>query len=334
MRNKFIKFLLISSVFLTVSAGQVAMASPQDTINELNSKIDTLKTELEEVNKKISTSEQELNTTIEEIDKRTKVVENVDSIIEKTQERAIKDITSLANELSTKIIESQTKSLLTGNKDLAKIDIHPLSYSILSSKETTRTEVNYENSILEETKNELNTENEALNSEKDAKTSENSAYIEQKRVLEENISNLEKEVDELNRQIEEEKILAERSARIKAQYGLDINGKNSDIVETALKYLGIPYVWGGTTPSGFDCSGLMQYVYRQHGISISRTTYTQIYDGTPVSRNELQPGDLVFPNPDHVVMYIGNGKILHAPQTGDVVKIASLGNVWKAVRIK
>lgn len=100
------------------------------------------------------------------------------------------------------------------------------------------------------------------------------------------------------------------------------------LVETAKRYLGVPYVWGGTTPSGFDCSGLMQYVYRENGIDISRTTFTQIKEGTAVNKENLQPGDLVFfgswEDPHHVGMYIGNGQYLHAPQTGDVVKISAL----------
>ena len=103
---------------------------------------------------------------------------------------------------------------------------------------------------------------------------------------------------------------------------------NQKAVETAKQYLGVPYVWGGTTPSGFDCSGLVQYVYGQIGVNISRTTYTQVNEGRYVSRDELLAGDLVFfgdsSSPHHVGMYIGDGLMIHAPQTGDVVKIADL----------
>lgn len=100
----------------------------------------------------------------------------------------------------------------------------------------------------------------------------------------------------------------------------------ANIVSIAYKYLGVPYVWGGTTPSGFDCSGFVQYVYREAGISLSRTTYTQIAEGYAVS--SLEPGDLVFfgsySDPYHVGIYVGNGQYVHAPTTGDVVKVASL----------
>lgn len=100
------------------------------------------------------------------------------------------------------------------------------------------------------------------------------------------------------------------------------------VVLEAYKYLNVPYVWGGTSPSGFDCSGLVQYVYAKYNVGLSRTTYTQVREGVAVSRDNLQPGDLVFfgsaSSPHHVGIYVGNGSYIHAPRTGDVVKISSL----------
>ena len=96
----------------------------------------------------------------------------------------------------------------------------------------------------------------------------------------------------------------------------------------ALRYLGIPYLWGGSSPaSGFDCSGLVMYVYAQLGISLPHYAAAQYQLGTPVDRSQLQPGDLVFFDAlDHVGIYIGNGQFVHAPQTGDVVKITALAD--------
>ncbi|AZV55231.1 C40 family peptidase [Clostridium sp. AWRP] len=100
------------------------------------------------------------------------------------------------------------------------------------------------------------------------------------------------------------------------------------VVAYASNFLGVPYVWGGTSPSGFDCSGLVQYVYAHFGINLPRTSQEQQRVGTSVSRDELQPGDLVFFGSPayHVGIYVGGGQFINAPKTGDVVKIASLDN--------
>ena len=97
-------------------------------------------------------------------------------------------------------------------------------------------------------------------------------------------------------------------------------------VSIAMQYLGVPYVWGGSSPGGFDCSGLTSYVYAQLGIGLSHFTGSQWNEGTRVPADQLLPGDLVFFHSDlhHMGMYVGNGQMIHAPQTGDVVKISPL----------
>jgi cell wall-associated NlpC family hydrolase len=103
------------------------------------------------------------------------------------------------------------------------------------------------------------------------------------------------------------------------------------VVGIAMQYLGVPYVWGGASPSGFDCSGFIMYVYAQVGVSLPHHAASQYSHGTPVSRDQLQPGDLVFFNGlGHAGIYIGGGQFIHAPHTGDVVKISSLSDSWYA----
>jgi cell wall-associated NlpC family hydrolase len=96
-------------------------------------------------------------------------------------------------------------------------------------------------------------------------------------------------------------------------------------VRAALSRLGMPYVWGATGPDRFDCSGLVQWAYRQAGISLDRTTYDQIHDGFAVPRTHVQPGDLVFPHAGHVQMAIGNGLVVEAPHAGANVRISRMG---------
>ena len=97
--------------------------------------------------------------------------------------------------------------------------------------------------------------------------------------------------------------------------------------QIALQYLGVPYVWGGASPSGFDCSGLVMYVYAQLGISLPHYTVAQWNSTIPISQSQMQPGDLVFFNGlGHVGIYIGGGQFVDAPHTGSVVRIDSLSN--------
>jgi cell wall-associated NlpC family hydrolase len=102
-------------------------------------------------------------------------------------------------------------------------------------------------------------------------------------------------------------------------------------VAIAEQYLGVPYVWGGASPlTGFDCSGLAMYVYAQLGIKLTHYTGAQYFEGTPIPLEQLAPGDLLFFDqtatlgPQHEGIYIGNGRFIQAPHTGDVVKISSL----------
>jgi cell wall-associated NlpC family hydrolase len=107
--------------------------------------------------------------------------------------------------------------------------------------------------------------------------------------------------------------------------------RGAQVVAIAMRYLGVPYRWGGASPStGFDCSGLTMYVYAQVGISLPHYAAAQYGMGVPVSRSQLELGDLVFfRGLGHMGMYVGGGNFIHAPQTGDVVKISSLNEPYR-----
>ena len=106
------------------------------------------------------------------------------------------------------------------------------------------------------------------------------------------------------------------------------------IVETAKKYLGVPYVYGGTSPSGFDCSGLVYYVLKSHGITVSRSSAAMYKCGTPISKSQLQAGDLVFfqntyaAGISHVGIYVGNGQFIHSPNRGKSVCFGDLNSAY------
>jgi cell wall-associated NlpC family hydrolase len=127
----------------------------------------------------------------------------------------------------------------------------------------------------------------------------------------------------------------ERAARLGLTFDASkLKGPHAEVVRVAARYLGVPYIWGGTTPTGFDCSGLAQYCYAQIGLALPRTSREQFRAGAyipPDRKDLLEPGDLVFFGYEgdanrihHVGIYAGGGSFIHAPQSGDVVRVTSL----------
>ena len=147
-------------------------------------------------------------------------------------------------------------------------------------------------------------------------------------------------IEEVNNAIEDAKVkIEDLQAQQAAATVMPNRGQSSStgnaIVDYADGFIGTPYVYGATGPNAFDCSGFTSYVYRNAaGIEISRTTYSQINVGSPVSYGELQPGDLVFTyGLDHVGIYVGNGQYIHAPQPGQSVKVSPVTSFYAARRV-
>ncbi|MDR7384827.1 C40 family peptidase [Promicromonospora iranensis] len=114
-----------------------------------------------------------------------------------------------------------------------------------------------------------------------------------------------------------------RAAEIAAEEAAQ---RRASVVSVAMRYIGVPYVWGGTTPAGFDCSGFTSYVFAQVGIDLPRTSSAQRYAGTAVSWAEAQPGDLIW-TPGHIAIYAGGGMQIEAPVPGKSVRYTS---IWQS----
>jgi cell wall-associated NlpC family hydrolase len=186
------------------------------------------------------------------------------------------------------------------------------------------------------------TEQVALRQQAESKKAEVQAAVAQQSAF---LASLNAEVQQLIKEEEARQaaiaaaLAAKAKAAVKSSAGRTPGAPGAThggVVGIALQYLGVPYLWGGTTPSGFDCSGFVQYCYRQVGVNLPRTSREQFKIGTFIAASDLsalKPGDLLFfgYNADpsrihHVAMYVGDGNFIHAPGTGDHVKISSLAD--------
>lgn len=120
------------------------------------------------------------------------------------------------------------------------------------------------------------------------------------------------------------------AVRLGSRSGKRPTSQGQSVVEYAKQFIGTPYVYGGSSPSGFDCSGFVKYVYNHFGVTLTRTSYSQANEGTYVARADLQPGDLVFfgsaGNVHHVGIYVSDGNFIHAPKPGKTVRIETLNS--------
>jgi cell wall-associated NlpC family hydrolase len=132
-------------------------------------------------------------------------------------------------------------------------------------------------------------------------------------------------------------LLASRSIQMLRQAQAEHQKIGKRVADSAARYVGTPYVWGGTNPAGFDCSGFTQYILKQYGISVPRNSYDQFNVGRTVTLQDLQPGDLVFfstyaPGPSHLGIYVGGGKFVHALNHEKGVTTSTLDTDYYKIR--
>lgn len=313
---------------------QKALKDAQSQAEDLEIKLENLDNQIEDVMTQISDNKKQIDTTKQSIIKS-------ENDLKKAQDdlKAEKDL-----------FGERIKALyLSGYKGYLDIILSSKGFSdFLSNIEAVKKIIEYDKKIVAN----LNIKKEEINRKKDALNAENTKLLALKEANENKLGQLNSSKDEQNKivvqakaqeKLYSSKVYASQQAVNETMEQINAIRKSvpkyipsrgavavssNSVVAYATNFLGTPYLWGGTTPSGFDCSGFTQYVYRHFGIYLGRTTYDQINNGYEVSEDQLQPGDLVLfgsgGSPSHVGIYVGNGMYIHAPHTGDVIKISSL----------
>jgi peptidoglycan hydrolase CwlO-like protein len=325
-------------------------------IQALDTKVDGLNNTISETEKKISAKEAEIKVFQQNIDKAEVEIKNEQELFDKRM-RAMYKAGNVHGYLNLLISSKNLSDFF--NRAQAVVSIANYDNKILKQLNAAKEKLKEDKVALERNKAELlaykqDNENKLAEVQKSRKQQQQLMTQAKNRQADyiSKASESQKAIDNANTQlalIQDQKRKLGPAAKAPAT--------NNPVVLYAYNFLGCPYVWGGigkpltkSTISyykgtshdltgmekhigeqGFDCSGLMVYVYAHFGIQLGRTTYDQIYEGTPVSRKELKPGDLIlfgtYSNPHHVGMYVGEDKFIEAPFSGEVVRISSLDSM-------
>ena len=264
---------------------------------------------------------------------------------------AIDGITDKKEELNTKMqsLEDKKTEIDKLNKEvqvtLSELDVKKQDQEALVSQakdERNKFDSQYLSQLERET---VQTQFKVIN-DSDSSTSELQAAITQLRNIRDNQIKSEIVKAEINEKIEKAKVIVDSKkaaevkvttasrGRTRSSVAVPSGGNAQAILNEAYAQLGKPYVYGATGSANFDCSGFTQYVYENAaGVDISRTTYSQVNEGQAISQDQLQPGDLVFTHAGHVGIYVGDGQMIHAPQTGDVVKVGPVYSFYAGRRV-
>jgi cell wall-associated NlpC family hydrolase len=367
-KNKILSTIVALGLVLAIST--TALADPGDSLDTLNKQKANEQQQLDKSNsdlKKAQKDAQSIDIEIEHMDSQIegqmrilndtkKQIESTQNQIKNTQIEIDKAEVEIKDEQA--LFDKRMRAMyINGTGGYVDILLDSKNFGDFYSRmETIKTLVGYDTKIINDLKDKRetinkkkilldnkNTELLALKADNENKLSKLNVVKQSQNAL---VAQLKKQQNQINAQIKSSNSsLASIGKKIdNLSRGSSIGGNGavaytgSDaVVAYAFKFINTPYLWGGTRPyvngdptSGFDCSGFVQYVYAHFGVGISRVTYDQVYNGRYVSREQLQPGDLVFfgtaGDVHHVGMYIGSGQYIHAPKTGDVIKVSDLGD--------
>jgi cell wall-associated NlpC family hydrolase len=335
--------LLLGMTIMLLPVG-LALAEPSDTdpadqarqqIQSIESQTGNIKSEMDKLNRDLEQVVERHNTTKVELDQLT---------LELADSRQLLEIARSQYDAQGKLISQRLTAVYkAGEINFVSVLLNSDSMNDFYEQARYITKINEQDSKLEQQFQESTERIQNLTDDIDLKRSRQMRLEQdledQKQQIESGIAARQAKLDQLDGQARE--ILAREAERVKAEQesaaaettamlrDLEISDAlQAQVVQTALQYLGVPYVWGGESPSGFDCSGLVKYVYAQYGVQLPHASIMQFHMGTPVPQDQLQPGDLVFfygsTAPQHVGMYVGKGKYIEAPNFGEVVKISEL----------
>lgn len=335
--------ILASALIMTSSAAVFAQIAPptadpeaaaQQRVATLEEQADLIRTEIARLNHELELIIESFNSTRVKLDELTMQLADSRSRLDAMRARHARE----EQELSNRIVSIYK----AGEVNVLEVLINSGGFNDFYVQMGYLKKVNEQDYKLKEQYKHSANQISDLTDEIDARRSEQLSLertlARQKEQVEALIAAREARLGQVNGEVQkilqaeaERQLQEQLQARAEAQALLDeleiSDSVQAEVVLTALQFLGVPYVWGGESPEGFDCSGLTKYVYARHGVNLPHYAASQYQMGVPVPDEMLQPGDLIFwgpGHPHHVGMYIGQGKYIEASGFGEMVKISTL----------
>lgn len=320
-----------TSVHADPASDKAKIQQTQNQRQDLETKVEMMDNQIEKVMSKINDNKKNIAKTQNDIKQAQIDIEKAEADIKKEQDLFDKRMRVMYMSGSSSYID-----IILGSKDIG---------DFISRIENLKKIISFDQNVI----NDFKTKKVAIDQKKVVLDTENTKLLSLQADNEKKLADLNKQkadqtvvIAQLN--VQEKQYSAKLAADVAASLvaiqqirssapSLTVSRggaafSSNAVIAYASNYLGVPYVYGGTTPSGFDCSGFVQYVFAHFGVSLPRVSEDQQNVGTLVSRGNLQPGDLVFfgSPAHHVGIYVGGGNMINAPHTGDVVKVQPLNS--------
>jgi cell wall-associated NlpC family hydrolase/outer membrane murein-binding lipoprotein Lpp len=308
--------LVFTTALLALSGSSIAAASsPQ--VDQAAAEVQALSQLVDQLNQKLEAATEEYNFARQQWEDTQAAVNKTSADLGQAQE----DLMSAQERLNERLVATYK----SGGLDTLDVILRVTSISDLIAYFDTLKLINEQEAGLLRQIKAYRAEKEELKARLDSQLQQQQAYKEQTEVARQGVlDQLTKNKEALEGKEAQLAQLQKAEAERQARYAAWLASRPGIVVTLAKKYLGVPYVYGGASPSGFDCSGLVKYVYAQVGISLPHSSQMQYNYGTPVSQSNLKAGDLVFfyTPIHHVGIYIGAGKMIDA--TGSQVQVSEV----------